>query len=789
MYPRNIEEDLGFDRVKDHLAALCVSEGGKNHVRQMKWLRSKKPLEQRLTAVYELQKVLQNSSLYYPQIVELGSLIAQLSTKGSYLKAEEVHEFKQLINQILGLHKFVTSGLEDCPELLRLFFVKDHEALQVLSDKLHKLIDDEGELRPDASPTYSKLTAQINKIERGMLKKVNELYSRSSDQGLTAETSISIRDGRYVLPISAEHKRKVKGIVHDESKGGKIYYIEPLEILESTNQLKEAELERRREAIKLLKGLTKDLALESQALKQGERKLALYDFIKAKTIFAENISASKPKFGKHSNGFKLVNARHPLLHIKLAEDGEKVIPLNLELNDTQQMVVISGPNAGGKSVTLKTVALNQYMWQCGMLVACDPESEMALFDEMFIDIGDNQSIDNNLSSYSSHLKAMKHFINHADGNTLALIDELGSGTDPQFGGPIGEAVIEMLFEKGARGIITTHFSNIKTYAEKKEGIVNGAMAYDPEHLEPLYELQVGKPGSSFAFEVAKKIGLNRKLIQLAKKRSNLKQQKVDVLLATLEKEQKDIAEERLLLKHKTELANKLTADYEELKSEIKKQKADILERANQKALDIIKGANRDIEHIIRDIKEKQAEKKSTQKLRQKLDKKAKSLGAVKPEKSEPKKPSKLEVGDEVQLPGTANYGEIIEIRKNKATVMAGLIKSSFPLEMLVKAEGGRIKKESSNLSRSMDLVKKQSGFNSEIDLRGERTEDALRRLDEWIDTALVTGFTRLRVIHGKGHGILKDRIRMHLKGQPFVESIEYESIQLGGEGVSIITLK
>jgi DNA mismatch repair protein MutS2 len=473
--------------------------------------------------------------------------------------------------------------------------------------------------------------------------------------------------------------------------------------------------------------------------------------------------------------------------LNLKEEGGEIVPLSLDIKDGQEMIIVSGPNAGGKSVTLKTVALNQYMWQCGLLVCCDEESEMAVFNALFIDIGDNQSIDNNLSSYSSHLKAMKHFINHSDANTLYLIDELGSGTDPQFGGPIGEAVLDMLHEKGGKGIVTTHFSNIKTYAEKKEGVVNAAMAYDPEHLEPLYELQVGKPGSSFAFEVAKKIGLNRKVLQLAKKRTNFKQQKVDELLARLEKENKDLKKDREEINRKIEMAERLEQDYKELKKELQSQKKDILAQAKQEALDIIRGANKEIEQTIKGIKEQKADKKATQKIRRKLESKGKQLETeVDIVPSKPQKP--LEVGDRVKLPGMDNYGEVIEIRKNKATVMAGLLKTTIPLAQL-EATDEEVKERVRSTHRSFDMVEKQSSFKSEIDLRGERTQEALRRLDELIDTALVTGFTCLRVIHGKGHGILSDRIRVHLKGQPFVESIEFESVQLGGSGVSIITLK
>jgi DNA mismatch repair protein MutS2 len=789
MYPKSIEEKLGFDKVKLHLKSLCVSEGGRTHVEQMKWLRSKDALEQRLSAVFELQEILQTSPLLYPQIADIKDLIAELNLKGAFLAAEEIHQFKYLIQEILDLQNFIRPK-EKAKQLNKLFSFQSFNDLEALSLSIHKIIDDEGELKPDASPAYLKLSQAIGRINKDVLKRVTQLHDNSADKGWAAETGISIREGRYVLPVIAEHKKKIKGIVHDESKGGKVYYIEPLEILELTNQLKETELERKREEIKILKAITKELAIEVKALKLGLRHLFLYDFIKAKTLYASENDATKPHFSENKSYFNLEQARHPLLDLKIKEEGGTIVPLNLGLHENQEMIIISGPNAGGKSVTLKTVALNQYMWQCGMLVCCKPESEMALYDSLFIDIGDNQSIDNNLSSYSSHLKAMKHFINNADENTLFIIDELGSGTDPQFGGPIGEAVLDMLYDKGAKGLISTHFSNIKNYAQKKEGVANAAMAYDPVHLEPLYELQVGKPGSSFAFEVAKKIGLNKKVLQLAKKRTNLKQQKVDTLLASLEKENKELKEERKNIIRKSELAETLQVEYKELKAELNAQKKDILAQAKTKALDIIKGANKEIENTIKSIKEEKAQKSETRKIRQKLEHKAKKLEKGILESSTKKVFAKpLEVGDRVKLPGMDNYGEIIEIRKRKATVMAGLIKTSIPLDQLVKEGKTVVPEKKSVPSASLDLVKKQANFNSEIDLRGERTEEALRRLDQWIDTALVTGFTRLRVIHGKGHGILKDRIRNHLKGQPFVVSIEYESIQLGGEGVSIISLK
>lgn len=788
LFPRNIEEKLGFDRIRGRISSYCLTEIGKELAGRIRFQKDFDLIDQQISAVSQMVEARAKGAFPSLATPDVREQVKRFEIQGTFLTEEELHDVREVADSSLRIIQFLEKNAEEYPALNRLMDPSISEGLQYVVDEINGVLDINGTIKSNASRTLSDLDISISKTERTIQSKINQVYKKAKEKGWVGETEITIRDGRPVLPVLAEHKRKIPGMVHDESGGGKLYYIEPMEVLELSSQLVELQFDRRREINRILKKVTKNIQPERQTLQKAMHSLGVIDLVRAKSIYAEEIDAIKPELLRDPV-INLVEARHPHLYLKLKGEGKKVIPLNLSISDEQRIIVISGPNAGGKSVCLKTVALLQYMLQSGLLVPADDGTEMGLFENIFIDIGDDQSIENDLSSYSSHLVAMKHFVSFSNARTLCMMDELGTGTDPQFGGPMAEAVLETIHGKSARAVITTHFSNIKHYADDHEGVVNGAMAYDVVNLEPLFEFKVGLPGSSFAYEVAKKIGLQKKVIELARSKTDYTQQKVDNLLAELEKEKKDIQLEKSRLNKDQELAEKLKKDYTELKSELDSKKKEILNQAKDKALSIIEGANKDVERTIKEIREEGAKKLNTQKIRRKLEEKKSTLKVK--EKPVVKEDREIVVGDQVQLPGTENFGEVVEIRKGKATVMVGAMKTSFPVKLLTPVSKTQVKKgtRKSGAGGGRSLMDDHKHFKTEIDLRGMRAEEALKTLDRWIDEALVLGFTSLRVIHGKGDGILKDRIRMHLKGQPFIDRIEYESVQLGGEGVSLIHLK
>lgn len=785
LFPSNIEEKLGFDRIRSMTFDACLSEMGQTLVEKIRFQKSYEVIESQISAVHEMMVARGQGGFPAIATPDIREHIKRFDVHGAFLTEKELHEVFLVADSTLRIMKFLSKQAEELPTLAAMVDQKASDGLEHVVEEITKILEPDGTMRINASPRHAELVESIAKLEKKIQAKVRQVYSKAKESGWAAETEITIRDGRPVVPILAEHKRKIPGMVHDESGGGKLFYIEPLEVLEMNSALVELELELKREVIRILRKVSKAIRNEGTAVRAAVHMLGVFDLVRAKAVVSEKLQSVKPEIVRDPK-LSLVNAKHPFLYLKYKDEKKEVVPLTLEIDSDQRMIVISGPNAGGKSVCLKTVALLQYMFQCGYPIPADESSEIGIFENIFVDIGDDQSIENDLSSYSSHLVAMKHFISFSNANTLCLIDELGSGTDPQFGGPMAEAVLESIHAKAARAVITTHFSNIKSFADKAEGIVNGAMAYDVEHLEPLFELRVGLPGSSFAYEVSKKIGLQKKVIELAKSKTDYTQQKLDYLLADLEKEKKELKSEKERVQAMEAQLERLKSEYNTLKSSLDERKKEIIDQAKRRALSIIENANRDVEGAIRNIREIKAEKVATQKIREELKHKKEALKIVQKEVI-PEKRS-LKVGDRVQMPGTENFGEVVSIKKDKAVVMVGAMKTTFPVAMLEPVSRQKEKKFKSQ-GPSRDLIDRNKTFKTEIDLRGMRAEEALKQLDKWIDEAMVLGFGSLRVIHGKGDGILKERIRQHLKGQPFIEKIEYESVQLGGEGVSLIYLK
>ena len=780
LFPKNIYNKLGFDQVIDFARNHCETELGKSIHTQVKYTNQSDILFLRLEQTKEALEILENAKLnvFLPLDFDLHEKTAHI--EGFFYEIESIQEISDFLVSAKKVDDFFRNNIDEYPNLSSVF--KDVGIDYTLIDQIDQILDPEGKIKPSATPKLRKIHNEIKKRESNILKSSNNIFIKAKEKGLLANTELGIKNGRVVLPVLSEFKRKVNGVLIDQSGTGKISYIEPMEIVGLNNDLSELQIKKRQEIITILKKISQQIVLNLREIKKARKNLAFYDFVHSKARLASDWKCVLPKFDSFTN---VINSKHPLLKERLSDESKQLVPLDYSLDKDNRIIVISGPNAGGKSVALKTIGLLQLMLQNGFLVPCSDESTFQIFEHIFIDIGDDQSIESDLSTYSSHLKSAKHIVNFCDENTLVLMDEIGTGTDPMFGGPIAEAVLESIHAKNAYGIITTHFSNIKTKADQLTGIQNAAMLFDVDKLIPLYKLQVGQPGSSFSFEVASNIGLNKKLIKRAKALTDTKQYDLDELLSDVQLQQEKIKEKELELNIKLENAKKYEHEYRLLKEKLEGQKSEIIQQANIKASSIIKSANKEIEKTIRVIKESSADKKKTDKVRNSLKQKVTKLGDDIPDTISTEITYKI--GDQVQVKGSDISGEITEIKKNKITIRFGALTTKTSIENIEKVGQGNAKKVKKYISESSYFNKQQS-FKSEIDIRGMRTHEALSEVDSLIDTALIMGVSKLRILHGKGNGILRTEIRKHLKQNPTIVNMSYERVGLGGEGISIIEL-
>jgi len=783
-YPENIANKLGFDQIQQKVIHYCEGPLAKELVVQAKFTSQYKKLKLWLDQSAEWLQLLEDE-LKVPDghFLDIGPLLSRLSIDGVFLDEEEFHDIRLALKTIASYCRFFQKHAESYPSLAEL--LKDIPALATLIRAIDEVLDAEGLMRSNASSELAKLNKEVFSIEKDLNRTAFVLFKKAKEAGWVSDTDISVREGRLVLPILSEHKRKVKGIVHDESGSGQILYIEPEAIIELNNHLRELQLERRREVERILRELSKRFAPEAEQLIQYNKRVSILDFIRAKALFAHEIKGHVPKLVKGGQ-LNWLNARHPLLEIHVRQTTGSVVPLNLVLEEDERILVISGPNAGGKSVAMKTIGLLQYMVQCGFPVPAEPESQVGIFKQLFIDIGDEQSLDNDLSTYSSHLTNMKHFVEHANKDTLYLIDEFGTGTDPQFGGPMAESILYALLKKGAYGVVTTHYSNLKLMADRFPEMLNAAMAYDTNKLQPLYRLETGKPGSSFAFEVASKIGLPKQVIQAAKKKVGSKQRNVDELLLNLEKEKRELEEQ--LIKAKSEEAHyeRLRTDYEALKTSLDSRKKEIIQRAKEEAFQILKNSNSLVERTVREIKESGKEsittgRKRITETRTKIEKELKKGAEEKPQEE-------LEIGCRVKISGQEAVGRLLGLHNKKATVEFGQMRTQVDIKKLERVS----RKEERQLSQhtkgysGMDQMEE---FKMDLDVRGKRGDEAVKEVIRFLDRAIIMGFDQLRILHGKGDGILRQLIRKELRDFPAVEQMEDEHIERGGSGITLVYLK
>ncbi|MFC4873742.1 endonuclease MutS2 [Negadavirga shengliensis] len=794
LYPHNLEEKINFDKIKSLIKEECSSSLGADFVDKVTFSKDTRLLTKLLEQTEEFRQILiSGESFPSTHFINIYPYLEKAKIEGTYLYEEEFHEVRLGLKTLAGCVFFLNKHHEEYPQLFQLLGMVS-EDLSLVRD-IEKVLDEKGKIKNNATLELNLIRTQLV-FEGNRLRKVlDSIYRAAKAQGFTPEdASITIRGGRMVIPVLAEYKRRIKGFIHDESATGQTIYLEPAEVLDINNEIKDLEYMERREVQKILTKLTDTLRGYIPDLRKAFHFLGMIDFIRAKARFALKTEGCLPII-ERTRTMEWMKARHPLLEMALVQQQKKIVPVNIHLDHNRRLLVISGPNAGGKSVTLKTVALIQYMFQCGLLVPMDPGSKCCVFDQFFIDIGDEQNIENDLSTYSSHLLNMKHFTLFANKKTIFFIDEFGTGTEPQFGGAIAEAILIALNKSGAYGIITTHYGNLKQLASKSHGLVNGAMRYDVDLLEPLYELEIGKPGSSFAFEIAGKIGIPKDIITHAKAQVGETRVKYDKLLLKVESEKNKYEQLLSETEKKEKLLETRLKEYNALKETMEKSQKKILNEAKLQAKALLDEANKKIESTIKSIKEHKAEKEITRSLRKDLDLHKSQLL---PDKSLPEEPKEIRVvkgeikpGDQVRVKDNGALAEVIGIKGQSVEIMIGELKSNVKLNRLEKISNASLKKEKKALSKrsSYDTTSKMLDFSPNLDIRGKRGEEVLPLLQNFVDEGYMLGMKDLKVIHGKGDGILRDLTRNLLRHMPVIAHFEDEHVERGGAGVTLIQLK
>jgi len=785
LYPQSSVDKLGFTEVKELIKNHCLSIMGQQMVDKIQVMNNYDQIRKFLSQASEFKNILINDApLPIQHFFDIKSLANKARIEGVFLSEEEFYQVQASLNTVFSVIAYFSEREGQYPNLEALF---EHLPIEkAIIKKIDQVIDQKGKIRANASRELMDITSGIAKAEQEARRKIDQIFKNAASSGWTADGSLTVRDGRLCIPLLAENKRKLKGFIHDESASGQTVYMEPEEVFTLNNKIRDLEFERRREIIKILTLLTDELRPYIPLLLSYHGLLTKLDFVRAKALFAIDIEAEMPDM-VNKPSLKLVNARHPLLLLNFKKEHKTVVPLNVQIDDLTRIVVVSGPNAGGKSVCMKTVGLLQMMLQAGLLIPASEASVMGVFASFFVDIGDDQSIESDLSTYSAHLSKMKEFVEQANGKSMILIDEFGTGTDPQFGGPIAEAVLESLNQKKVKGMVTTHYSNLKIFASNAEGLENASMLFNNVEMKPLYILEVGKPGSSYAFEIAQKIGLPLHVLNLAKSKVSAGQKKVDTLLVDLEREKKEINDTRIKLEKQQRQVTALLAENEQLKSYLEENKKTLIRDAKQEAKNIILNANKLVENTISEIKSNNADKEKTRNLRENLSIELQK-NTVKPEvKKAVAVDNELKPGDWVKLNDSETTGQVIEIAKDNVIIAIGELRTVAKKSRVQKVSRKEVPKEirKSYNSHSSDMA----SFSPEIDVRGMCTEDALGNIERLLDRALMMGFGNLKIIHGKGDGILRKMIRQYLKKYDQVDRMEDEHADRGGDGITYVYLK
>ena len=827
IYPASFEQKIGFDRLREQVAARCTMRAARELLAAETFSTSPQEIERRLALADEMRLLLDMERDFpggeYPDTDEV---VAKLRVAGTFLDVAEVVLLQRALALIGAVVEFIgrrgehypalhdlTHGVESFPEIVR---------------RIEAIVDRFGNVRDTASPALAEVRRAIREREGQAAKRLQAVLSAAKGAGIVeADAQISIRDGRAVIPVSASNKRKLNGFIHDESATGRTFYVEPVEVVEINNELRELEYAERREIVRILTEFTESIRPDAELIAASGDCLAQIDMLRAKGRWASENGCVRPILSTDDR-LVLKNARHPLLQQTLRAQGREIVPLDLQLDRRKHILVISGPNAGGKSVCLKTTGIVQYMFQCGFPVPASEISELPVFRSIYIDIGDEQSIDNDLSTYSSHLLNMKHMLAGASDRTLVLIDEFGSGTEPNIGGAIAEAILERLLAKGCYGVITTHYANIKYYASSTEGIANGAMMFDVQQIRPLFRLEMGKPGSSFAIEIARKIGLPEEIIRAASEKAGSDHINLEKQLREIARDKHYWEQKRDRIRLTDRKVEELEQTYSEQLSKIRAERQEILRRAKQEAQQLIADANRQIENTIRTIREAQAEKELTRLARRELDdfretveqtdtaerdaavareieriERRRQRRAERRERegaAEGKAPAEapapvrreVEVGSKVRMAGQEMVGVVQSLKGKRAQVAFGQILTTVDKSQLAVVSNSEYREATRPVTArtvvSADISSRKLNFKDHIDVRGMRVAEALEAVQDLIDDALMVGVGTVAILHGKGTGALKEEIRRYLRTVPEVVSAVDEHADRGGAGITIVTL-
>ncbi len=826
-YPKNFETKIGFDRIRESVSEGCLSETARLLLNEEVYMTDYEMIREKLLRTNECMIMMGEEEFTIEPYPDVDQALLKLGVVGSYLVLDEVSALRKNLDAVRGILNFFKKAehQEKFPNIFGMS--REVKIYPFILERIDKVLSKNGKIKDNASRELAQIRADLAGKEKQVARRLQSILKSVQQEG-TAESdvAVSIRNGRPVIPVQASRKRQLSGIVHDESASGKTVFIEPSEVVGINNEIRELEYAENREIIRILTKLTDDLKPYAEELRHLSGFLAGMDMIQAKAKYARGVNAVMPVVVEHP----LVEwkmAIHPILLKTLQKEKRKVVPLDIRLDKKSRILVISGPNAGGKSVCLKTVGLLQYMVQCGFLVPMDPDSKVGVFKRIFIDIGDEQSIDNDLSTYSSHLLNMKYFTRNADAGTLLLIDEFGTGTEPVLGGAIAETILDRINKQLVWGVITTHYSNLKHFAAGADGIENGAMLFDTGRMQPLYKLEIGQPGSSFAFEIARNIGLPEDIIKGASDRVGGDHITFDRHLREIIRDKRYWEGKRDRIRISEKRLQETLGKYADELDQAEKTRKEILKKAREEADELLRQANRKIENTIREIREAQADKEKTRQAREKLiefkemevkqaaakkdpldtkiekikseekkiREKRQRFGQMEPSRKAPEEPldPSIRTGDYVVMKGQEISGEVLERKGNKVSVQFGYLTTRVSVDKLEKVAPEKY--EASNETNhgtgdyaDWDILRRKMQFRPEIDVRGQRAEEALRSVTALIDEAIMVQNRELRILHGKGDGVLRHLIREYLGSVDLVNSFGDEHVDLGGTGVTIVII-
>lgn len=848
IYPQNFEGKIGFGDIRRLIKGNCLSTLGTEMVDNMAFSDDATTINEWMLQVKEFRRLQEEDDDFPLQyFFDVRIAVAKLRLENVHIEINDLFDLRRSLDTIHNIVKFLCrtengEALSDEKEKAK------YPALQRLTDgvltfpkivqRIDQILDKFGKMRDDASPELSSIRRELSHTEGSISRTLHSILRTAQSEGLVdKDVAPTIRDGRLVIPIAPGLKRKIKGIVHDESASGRTVFIEPSEVVEANNRIRELEASERREIIRILTEITKEIRPHVKDILQSYRFLAMIDFIRAKAEFAEQTNAIEPTVENYPH-IDWIRAIHPLLQQSLEKQGKKVVPLDIILNNDQRILIISGPNAGGKSVCMKTVGLLQYMLQCGVSIPISERSTTGIFKNIMIDIGDEQNIENDLSTYSSHLLNMKNMMKNANSQTLLLIDEFGGGTEPQIGGAIAESVLKQFCERQAFGVITTHYQNLKHFADNHPNVANAAMLYDRHEMQALFKLSIGQPGSSFAIEIARKIGLPEAVIKDASEIVGSDYIQSDKYLQDIVRDKRYWENKRQTIHQREKDIERTISRYEENLSDIERRRKEILGKAKQQAEELLQESNKRIENVIKEIRENQAEKEETKRIREELrtfkseveniDSKANDediarkiaqIQARKERKArrkeekahqagqppqqnisipEKKKQEDITIGSTVRIKGLTSMGKVESINGKMATVIFGDMRTKLRLERLERCEKQE-KTETNNKHENLQsysiskdtreaIDSRKLNFKQDIDVRGMRGDEALNAITYFIDDAILLGVSRIRILHGKGNGILRQIIRQYLGTVPNVTHFADEHVQFGGAGITVVDI-